>query len=191
MNNKLYRVHIMFDHRSTHKELLDHLSQDNNILKKNLDEMEMINRWFGSKRLIIHFMNYISNKYIDIFKNNKIVIADLGCGNGDILRSIAQWSRKNHFNVELIGLDINPSVIQYAIEKSTSHSNIKYQTVNILSEEFNHYQFDIILINSVCHHFHDIVLIKLFKQLVYQARIAVVINDLHRHWISYFSIKCL
>lgn len=181
----------MFDHRATHQEMLDHSIQDNTSLRRNLDEMELINRWFGSKRLIINCMNKIAHRYPNYFKNNKIVIADLGCGNGDLLRSIDQWAKKNNFNLELIGFDIKPSVIHYAIQKSVSHPTINYHVVDILSDSFNYHLFDIIFLNNVCHHFPDITLIKLFKQLEKQVRLAVVINDLHRHWISYFSIKCL
>jgi SAM-dependent methyltransferase len=40
-------------------------------------------------------------------------IVDLGCGSGDSLRAIADWARKNNFNVQLTGVDMNADVIEY------------------------------------------------------------------------------
>ena len=52
--------------------------------------------------------------------------------------------------------------------------------------------FDIICLNSVCHHFDDATLISLLKKINQQARLAVVlINDLQRHWINYIVFKIM
>jgi 2-polyprenyl-3-methyl-5-hydroxy-6-metoxy-1,4-benzoquinol methylase len=153
--------------------------------------MEVLNRWFGSKKIVVTALEKIKKKYVRTLSQRKIVIADLGCGNGDLLRAIDYWAKKNNIRVELIGVDINPSIIQYAIEKSSLHNTICFKTLDILSSEFNPTLFDIIFINNVCHHFDDATLIKLLQQLTQQTHLAIVINDLQRHWLSYFSIKWL
>lgn len=180
----------MFNHRSVKKELLDDFSISNEDLRKNLDEMEMLNRWFGSKKVLISALDEIQKKYSRYFKNHKILIGDLGCGNGDLLRAIEQWSQSKKLRVELIGIDANPFVIQYAKKLSTSN-NIHYKTENILSNKFSQHKFDIVCLNSVCHHFSDEQLIKLLKHLKKQTHIAIIINDLQRHWLSFYTIKIL
>ena len=42
-----------------------------------------------------------------------------------------------------------------------------------------------------CHHFTDDELVTLLRQWRAQAQVAVIINDLHRHWLAYHSIKWL
>lgn len=181
----------MFKNRAFKKELLDDLSFDAEVFKRNLDEMEFFNQYFGSKKLLLKALNKIQNKYHKFFIENKIVIADLGCGSADLLRAMDDWARSKKLDVELIGIDLKSFIIQYAIEKSCLHPDIHFQVENILSKEFKRYSFDIVCLNSVCHHFDNISLIKLLKNLREQTRLAIIINDLHRHWLSYFSVKFL
>lgn len=181
----------MFSKRSTENELMDDLSLHNDELRKNLDELEVFNSWFGSKKLLMNALNKIYHKYDAKFKNSKIVIGDLGCGGGDLLRAVDSWAKSKKLNIELIGIDANPFMVEYAAKKSHTYSNIHFKTFDILSPKLSKMQFDIICINSICHHFNDAELVKLFKHAVKQTHLAIIINDLHRHWLSYFTIKCL
>ncbi len=181
----------MFNNRSSESETLDNLSLDNHELQKNLDEMNFINRWFGTKSALLDALNCVWKNYARYFENHTIVIGDLGCGGGDMLRTIDQWAISHKVDVELIGIDANPSIIRYAHENSKYYPNIKYKTMDILSPDLAHYQFDIICMNNICHHFNDVTLIQILRKLKTQARIAIIINDLHRYWLSYFAIKCL
>jgi hypothetical protein len=60
---------------------------------------------------------------------------------------------------------------------------------DVFSEAFALQEYDIIVCSLFCHHFTDEQLIRLFGQLYQQAKVAVIINDLHRHWFAYYSIK--
>jgi 2-polyprenyl-3-methyl-5-hydroxy-6-metoxy-1,4-benzoquinol methylase len=181
----------MFVKRSEQRELLDDLSLNHEALKRNLDEMERINRWAGSKQALISSLNCVRKKLRNYFHDHTVVIGDIGCGNGDLLRAIHQWSATKNVEVELIGLDINPESISYATAKSLSHPTIKYQLLDVLTEDFNQQTFDIICVNNVCHHFSDTALVALIATLIKQTKLALIINDLHRHWLSYCGAKCL
>jgi hypothetical protein len=50
---------------------------------------------------------------------------------------------------------------------------------------------DIITCTLFTHHFTDEELLKLFSSFLKKARLGIVINDLHRHRLAYFSIKAL
>lgn len=180
----------MFDNRSGKDELLDNLTLNNSELRKNLDEMEVLNNWFGSKKSLINSLNKIIDRYSEDFSKQKIVIADLGCGNGDLLRQIAIWEKSKKLNSELLGFDVNPHIIQYAQEKSSSYP-IEYRNEDILSHDFLQNKFDIVCLNSVCHHFTDAELIHLLQTLKQNTRFSIIINDLQRHWLSYYFVKLM
>lgn len=184
-----YQDIAMFEHRSEENELMDDLSLSCDDLSRNLHDIEICNRVFGSHKALINALNSIVKKYPAHFKNRKVIIADLGCGAGEQLMVMNQWAKSYQFTIQLIGVDANPFMINYAKTKSRTASNIEYKNINIFSSEFSQMQFDIITINSVCHHFNDASLTDLFRQLANQARLAVIINDLHRHWLSYYGIK--
>ncbi|HEY5823863.1 MAG TPA: SAM-dependent methyltransferase, partial [Cyclobacteriaceae bacterium] len=82
-------------------------------------------------------------------------------------------------------------IVDYAKKNTIAYSEIKYEAINIFSEEFRKQQFDIVLATLFTHHFTNEELIDLFKSLAKQARIGIVINDLHRHWFAFHSIKWL
>lgn len=74
----------MFNQRSEQKELMDDLAADQQELRQNLLEIEKINRWSGSKKTLICALRFLYKKFPDYFHTNRLTIADLGCGGGDL-----------------------------------------------------------------------------------------------------------
>ena len=52
----------MLNKRSHEKELIDDLSLNSDELRKNLNELACINRWFGSKTLLLGALDEIYKK---------------------------------------------------------------------------------------------------------------------------------
>ena len=108
-----------------------------------------------------------------------------------MLKLVAGWARKYHIRVRLVGIDANPSIIQYACNNSRDYPEIEYRVLDVCSPQFQLEEFDVILCNLFAHHFSTDQLVSLFRSLRNQSRIGVVINDLHRHWLAYWSIRFL
>jgi 2-polyprenyl-3-methyl-5-hydroxy-6-metoxy-1,4-benzoquinol methylase len=183
------KSNIMFEKRSYQAELMDDLSLANDALRKNLDELELINKYLGGNEVVINALEKLQRK--KIFDPQKTIkIADLGCGGGDTLRSIAQWATKRNLSVELIGIDANQFMLDYAQEKAKQHhANIHFKKIDIFSAEFEQERYDICLCSLFCHHFTEEELALIFKKVQKNTRLAFIINDLHRHWFAYYSIK--
>ncbi len=104
---------------------------------------------------------------------------------------MARWAQRKKLNATFIGVDANKNIVAYAKKNTESFSEIKYSTLNILSEEFKKQSFDIIHCCLFIHHFTTKELISLFRQFRDQARVGVIINDLHRHPLAFWSIAIL
>lgn len=178
----------MFSMRSGKKELVDDLALDDPALTRNLLELEAVNQWLGGRSTLISALDQVCRQHARALKGKTITIADLGCGGGDLLRAVHEWSRANQMNVDLIGIDANPFMVRHAVEKSRMFGAIRFVTANVLSDEFKTMRFDIVCLNTFCHHLSDSVLVGLLRQLEAQTSAAIIINDLHRHWIAYLSI---
>lgn len=178
----------MFQKRSEEKEFLDDLQCEGEDLKQNLRELKFINKWLGGNDVTFSGLEKALKDYV---VKEPLQIADLGCGGGDILELIAQWGRKNTIPMLLTGIDANSYIIEYAKKNTAVYPEIRYERLNVFSEEFSSKKFDLVNCTLFCHHFDDESLVKLFSQLRNQTNIAVVINDLHRHWFAYHSIKWL
>lgn len=181
----------MFKKRSDKKELMDDLQIDEPSLEKNLKEIEFTNRWLGSRKTLIRALEILYKSDKQKFQDCNFVLADLGCGSGDLLRVIRAWAGSKQLKLQLIGIDANPFMINYARSKSELSDFIQYQQHDVLSAEFKKLQFDIITLNSFCHHFNNDELPQLLMQLQQQCKLAIIINDLHRHWLPFFGIKWL
>ncbi len=175
-------------YRSKEKEIMDDLEMGGPLVISALDHLAAINKWLGGNQVSISGVNQLLKNQQ---KNQEVVILDLGCGNGDMLRQVADFGRKKGFNFKLIGIDANPTTIKYAEELSVNYPEISYTQQDIFSEEFQKVKYDIALCTLFLHHFEDAFIVKFVKSLTKNARIGVVINDLHRHPMAYFLFKLL
>ncbi|TAH21462.1 MAG: methyltransferase domain-containing protein [Cytophagales bacterium] len=168
---------------------MDDLTLANDALRKNLDELELVNKYLGGNKVVIEALEKLRIKKV-ITSQETVKIADLGCGGGDTLRAIAVWAGKNGMRVELIGVDANQFMLDYASEKARDKkATITFKKIDIFSKDFEKEEYDVTICSLFCHHFTDEELISLFLQIKKQTKRAFIINDLHRHWFAYYSIK--
>lgn len=158
------------------------------VVDHTLRELGIINKWLGGDKITIEALD-------ELVKNNpsqKIFsIADIGCGGGDTLKVLSDYGRKKGLTFKLVGVDANAYIVDYAKNNTLLYGDISYVVEDVLSEDFKQQQFDVIICSLFCHHFNSILLIQLLSQLKRQAKLGVVINDLHRHWLAYYSIIIL
>lgn len=174
--------------RSYEEELMDDLESSGEVINQTLRELEVINRLLGGNAVTTNGIQRLIAGKTD---GHPLLIADLGCGGGDILVLIAKWAAKRGVEVQLIGFDANPHIIDYARKNCKAYDNISFEVQDIFSEEFKKRRFDIICCTLFTHHFKDNQLIDIFHQFKCQASLGTIINDLHRHWFAYYSIKLL
>ncbi|WP_162428353.1 methyltransferase domain-containing protein [Pontibacter pudoricolor] len=171
--------------RSNQPELMDDLTLAGEELRKNLRELEIINNWLGGHKVVLDALDKLTANY----KNQPVTIADIGCGGGDTLTTIAKWANRKTIAVQLTGIDANNFMVNYARQHCQDYNNITIAQHDVFSQEFARQEYDIIVCSLFCHHFTDEQLVQLFRQLYSQAKVAVIVNDLHRHWCAYYSIK--
>ncbi len=175
----------MLETRSNEKEIMDDLEISGEVINHTLKELNFINRTLGGNQISIRaFKKFCQTHKIES-------LADLGCGGGDILVDMCKWAKKRHLGVQFTGVDANPHIVAFARENTADFPSIQYKVWNIFGEEFGKQQFDLIHCCLFTHHFTNKELIHLFKNFKTQARVGVIINDLHRHPLAYWSIKWL
>ena len=171
--------------RSSEKEIMDDFSQSGETIDQTLRELERINAILGG--------NYVSTGGIKKLLKGQIAnechIADLGCGGGDMMMYLSKWGERNGHNLKFSGIDANPAIVDFAQENTNTFQNIKYYSLNIFSSEFKSLNPDIIHCSLFTHHFTDEELVPLLQRLLNQSTLGLVINDLHRHTVSYYFTK--
>ena len=173
---------IDFSTRTDAIEIMDDFDLKGDELEDALIKIAKINQLLGGNRLTLQGLRLLLNK---ADKKQIITIVDVGCGNGDMLRYIADFGLKNNYKFELIGIDANAFTIKCAEKLSKNYSNISYKCLDIFSEVFNELKYDIVLSTLTLHHFNNTEIINLMSQFNQNSKFGIVINDLHRSKIAY------
>ncbi|MFC4267966.1 methyltransferase domain-containing protein [Polaribacter marinivivus] len=174
--------------RTDKEEIMDDFSIGGDLLRDTLDKLENINRWLGGNKVTLNGLKTILKNHS---KTEEITIIDIGCGHGDILRDIAKFGRKYKYKFKLIGIDANPTAIEYANELSVNYPELSFKTEDIFSEDFKNRKVDIIITTLFLHHFKEEELTSFLKQSLKQTNIGIVVNDLHRHRLAYYLFLLL
>ncbi len=183
----------MFAQRSYKKELLDAENIPQKDLFRNLYELEVINTWLGGYKPTIKGIKQIIDNDIKNNQNNQktYTIADIGSGGGDTLRKIADWGRKSGLKLNLIGIDLKEDAILYAKKASENYPEISFIQSDYREIHKYDLKIDIFISALFCHHLLDDEIEKLVLYAGIHAHKGFVINDLHRNFFAYHSIKIL
>ncbi len=175
---------LSFKSRSYEKELLDGNNIPFNDIALNMKELDFINTRLGGHRVTISGVeSFHSNNH------NSLSIVEIGCGGGDNLRSIRRWAETKKLNLQLKGIDINSNTIAFA-EKIKENEGIEFIHADYKEVNFD-VRPDIIFSSLFCHHFTDSELVEMMKWKRDHSRMGFFINDLHRNFFAYHSIRLL
>ncbi|NAS30594.1 methyltransferase domain-containing protein [Flavobacteriaceae bacterium R38] len=169
-------------YRTEEEEIMDDFEMEGERLRVTLDEIAQINRLLGGNTLTLKGVDYLIDQ---IVSDSVVTILDIGCGNGDMLRALADFALKKGWKFKLIGVDANLYTVDYARKLSETYQNIEYHHMDIFSDEFSNLEYDIVTCTLILHHFNDSELLKLMTLLIKKSKIGIVVNDLHRSAVAY------
>ncbi|RYF79223.1 MAG: methyltransferase domain-containing protein, partial [Chitinophagaceae bacterium] len=176
-----------FKQRSCQKELLDRDDLPFADIKRNMQELDFINRKLGGHEITLDGIVAIIQAS-HVF-NRELTIVEIGCGGGDNLRAIKQWAAHIKLPVALLGIDINEECIAYAKDQErNSGIQFVHSDYQLMQSEIKP---DIIFSSLFCHHFTDAELVTQLQWMQARSRLGFFINDLHRHPMAFYSIKFL
>lgn len=178
-----------FSHRSDDLEIMDDLNCSGEVVHQTLRELDYINQWLGGNSVTLNGLEKLFQGVN--FQNKVYSIADIGCGSGDMLKRMDRKLKEKNISASLTGVDANPNIVAFARNTFRSNPELSFASENILSEAFRKKQFDVAVATLFLHHFTNDELVEILRSLKNQARVGIVINDLHRHWLAYYSIKIL
>lgn len=173
----------MFNQRSQKKELLDEDNIPSKDLFQNLKELDFINHWLGGYNISFAALKKV------IKPDQKYIVADIGCGGGDTLMRISNWNKNRSYQLDLYGIDLKPVCIEYA------NLNSRDDKIQFICDDYRNIfqhlkKVDIIHACLFCHHLSENELIDLVR-FALENQSVLVINDLERNPLAYYSIKYL
>jgi SAM-dependent methyltransferase len=176
-------------YRTTSTEIMDDFSLEGEELREALDKIASINQLLGGNKVTLDGIQQLLG---NVSLNETITIVDIGCGNGDMLRTLAQYAEKSGLVFELIGIDANGFTVNHAQQLSAEYENISFRCEDIFDPSFKEVKADLFLCTLTLHHFKNEEIEYLLPLFYKNARLGIVINDLQRSGLAYrlFQLLC-
>src|SRR6266704_3104606 len=165
-------------------EMMDQPQPVSAELERDLEHIRHLNRWFGSYRLVRHFVH----RWIK--PGARVCIVDLATGSGDIPRLIVDYTREIGAKIEIDALDRQSATLQIAKKLSAAYPEISFQETNIL-EWSPAEAYDIVLCTLVLHHFCDEDAVRVLWRCRESSRDFVLVSDLRRGFLATAGVYLL
>ena len=170
----------MLEARTIADEMMDADDLDPAIYARVLTDLAKVNTLTMARRPTLGFLDRVLKAY----GSAPLKILDVGFGDGDMLRAMQRG-----VTLTLVGIDLNPKSAAIAQAATPFGIAIDYRTGDY--EALGGAGFDVILSSIVAHHMNDAELLTFLRFMEAEARVAWLINDLHRHAFAYFGYPLL
>ena len=175
----------MLKTRAIADEMMDSDDLDPLVYARVLSDLAMVNTVTMARQPTLNFLKRV----IQRFGPAPLKILDVGYGDGDMLRKIAQWGIQQDITVRLVGIDLNPKSAANARAATPSNLEVDYRTGDYatLKDE----GFDVVISSLVAHHMTPDQLTVFLHFMAAAAGKGWLINDLHRHGFAYLGYPLL
>lgn len=173
-------------HRSESLELMDDLSIGGRDLSQALAQLRRINRLLGAAWPTLEG---VSRLWRQAGCPSRLSILDVGAGSGDINRRLLAWAGRNGIDLALTLMDIHPETCAVAADYYRTEPRVRVIQGDIFEPAAG--RVDIVTASLFLHHFPQAQLPAVLLAMLGMARLGVVVNDLHRHWLAWAGIRFL
>ena len=150
-------------------EIMDDLSRPDSEFDEAYRELGIINRRLGGIRAIERFLPHKSN----------LLMLDVAAGACDVSEALLR-----RIPAQIVVLDVNPKGLKSA-RKSWP------VTGNALELPFRDNTFDVVMASLFFHHLSEANCVRVLEKMWRVSRELVLVNDLYRHPVAYWSIRAL
>jgi 2-polyprenyl-3-methyl-5-hydroxy-6-metoxy-1,4-benzoquinol methylase len=164
-------------------ELMDRPQPVTAELARDLRNLRQLNRYFGSYRLIKHFLR----RWIE--PRTRVRILDLATGSGDIPRLIVDYARKAGASVTVDAVDQQLSTLELARGLSGDYPEINFIPGDILT--FGETRYDVVLCSLALHHFDEESAVQVLRRCRELSQRYVLVSDLRRGLLASVGVFLL
>jgi ubiquinone/menaquinone biosynthesis C-methylase UbiE len=151
-------------------ELLDSDAGTSAEIAASLADLRRINRWFGGISTAVGLIEKVAAPT----GRKELSFLDVAGASGDIAAAASKQLAQQGTSLVVTVLDKNPS-----------HLNGHFRAVigDALALPFRDKSFDVVACSTFLHHLEPPEIVRFAREAQRVARMAVLINDLRRHWL--------
>lgn len=169
--------------RAHEEELMDDFSMGGEELSEALEHLRKLNRLFaaaGPTRAGVEKL------WKAMGGPDRLTIMDVGAGSGDVNWKLLQWAEQKGIQLEITLVDLTEEACSQA--RQLFREEPRVQVVRADVRELASGSADIVTASQFVHHFEGQSLVEIVSHMLRASRSGAVINDIHRHPISYTAV---
>ncbi len=164
-------------------ELMDSGAFDAAGMAPILADLALVNRLTLAARPTLGFLARLTRGWP---RGAELRVADLGYGDGAMLRTIHRWATRRGLVPRLTGVDLNPACRALAERATPAEMAIIFHEGDIFAWQPD-VQPHAIVSALFAHHLDDAGIVRLLRWQDATARDGWLVNDLHRHRIAHLG----
>jgi SAM-dependent methyltransferase len=174
--------------RSNRLELIDLPGQASEELESAFRDLQWVNRHLAGWRVL---RSCLPELLEPIPVERPVRILDLGTGSADLPLAMARWGRTHGRTVWITAVDINEQILDFARREISAEPWVQLVQADMRRLPFPGRSFDLVTCSLFLHHFDPAGAVELLQIMARHARHAILVNDLHRHRVPYWSIQVI
>ncbi len=163
-------------------ELMDVAGEADAALVSDLDSLRQLNRWFGSHRLILHYLKRL------VPQGSSQRFLDLCTGSGDIPRLIIDWCRKRHINIQIDAWDFQEATLSVARSLSVDYPEITYHRRDVTKLDVSN-GYSGVFCSLALHHFSEKDAIQILRRMLAATNGFALLADLERSQLTWLGVR--
>ncbi|MHA0856121.1 methyltransferase domain-containing protein [Paenibacillus sp. CMAA1364] len=169
--------------RAVQSELMDDFSVGGDDLREALRDLRVLNLIFGASNPTMYGVKKLWKR---AGRPKQLSILDVGAGSGDVNRHLLKWADKKGIDITIQLADVTEEACEEARQffHDEPRVEVRLADVNSLPKSC----VDIVTGSQFIHHFSGEELHHVVKCMHQSSKLGVVINDIHRHWISWLAV---
>jgi ubiquinone/menaquinone biosynthesis C-methylase UbiE len=145
-------------------------------------ELQLVNEWLGDARTLKRTLL----RDVQASGLHNFFVLDVGAGSGELLRVVAEWARESNRTFTGVGLELNERSAKSIKEESLRFPEILSIRGDARFLPFADNEFDYVICSLFTHHFVELEIINILREMSRVARRRIFVIDLHRHPVAYY-----
>ncbi|KUP24084.1 methyltransferase domain-containing protein [Paenibacillus sp. DMB5] len=169
--------------RAKEDELMDDFSMGGEELSEALKHLRRLNRIFAAPGPT---RDGVEKLWQAIGQPQKLSILDVGAGSGDVNVKLLEWADRKGIELDIILVDMTEEACEEARHLFRHEPRVSVMRADL--QELDDASADIVTGSQFVHHFDGQQLVDMVDHMRRASRYGVVINDIHRHPVSYTAV---
>lgn len=170
-------------HRALRPELMDDHEEGGDSLREAHRHLQRLNGIFGAAGPVRYAVRRL---WDEAGRPRQLSVLDIGCGAGDVNRSLLRWAEQEGIYLRLTLADLTEEACAEARALYRDEPRVTVRQLDLFALQPG--EADIVTASQLLHHFDEEQVLEAVAAMMRGSRIGCAIGDIHRHPVAWAAV---